>query len=312
MQNAEPFLRWAGGKRWLAKSLAPLIAVRLGNDGTYFEPFLGAGAIFFAVEPGRAVLSDLNEDLVTTFNEVARRPRVVVNRLLKMGVTKEDYEHVRCWHPGSPLDKAVRFIYLNRNCYGGLYRENRHGIFNVPYGGGERNHKGICADGTILHAARVLSRPGVRIRAGDFGDTLKYAGCGDVVYCDPTYREVTRKQFDRYGKIIFRWEDQERLACLSWEACRRGAIVILSNATCDGVRELYRHAAVVEVMRRKGLGPTGSQHRAVEYVFILDPLEAWSVWATLGALEKPRYSFNASTSERTTIPALTNSRACSM
>jgi len=286
--KTEPFLRWAGGKRWLASSLSPLVATRLSGGGTYLEPFLGSGAMFFAVLAERAVLSDLNEDLVSTFKEVAQHPKSIVARLARMQATKEEYERVRRWRPRSLLDKAVRFIFLNRNCYGGLYRENQQGVFNVPYGGGERNHRGICADGSIFRAALLLNRPHVELCVCDFEETLKRAGQGDVVYCDPTYREVTRKQFDRYGKIIFRWGDQERLASLASEAYRRGTVVILSNATCNEVRELYPQACVVEVKRRKGLGPTANHHGQVEYLFVLDPLHEWSMWGKVGSLKKPR------------------------
>jgi DNA adenine methylase len=243
--------------------------------------------MFFGVQPSKAVLSDLNEDLVTTFKQVARHPKAIVSRLSKMSATKREYERVRRWQPTSPLERAVRFIYLNRNCYGGLYRENQDGVFNVPYGGGERNHKRICTDGVILRASSLLNRPDVEIRVSDFEETLKRADSGDVVYCDPTYREVTRRQFDRYGKIIFRWEDQERLARLALEAYKRGALGIISNTTCDGIRDLYRDAGVVQIKRPKGLGPSSQQPNQVEYVLILDPLEEWCVWGTLGRLQKP-------------------------
>jgi DNA adenine methylase len=290
MAKIEPFLRWAGGKRWLARSLSPLVTTRLSEGGTYFEPFLGSGAMFFAVQPAKAVLSDLNTELVMTFKEVARHSRAIVARLARMPATKQEYERVRRWRPRSRLEMAVRFIYLNRNCYGGLYRENQQGVFNVPYGGEERNHRGICADGSILRAALLLNRPDVELCVCDFEEPLKHAGQGDVVFCDPTYREVTRRQFDRYGKIIFRWEDQERLARLASEAYRRGTVVILSNATCKEVRELYPQACAIEVKRRKGLGPTANHYGQVEYVFVLDPLQEWSMWAKLGSLKKPRAS----------------------
>lgn len=287
MAKTEPFLRWAGGKRWLGRILSPLITVRLREGGTYFEPFLGSGAMFLAVQPRKAVLSDLNRDLVTTFRQVARYPKAIVGRLSRMPVTKKEFQRVRRWYPTSQLSRAVRFIYLNRNCYGGLYRENQLGVFNVPYGGGERNHKGICENGEILRAALALNRTYVELSVCDFAETLKRAGRGDVVYCDPTYREVSREHFDRYGRVIFRWEDQERLAQLASKACKRGALVILSNATCNGVRELYPQAGVVEVRRRKGLGPAMNHRGQVEYVFVLDPLQDWSMWRKLGSLEKP-------------------------
>jgi DNA adenine methylase len=246
--------------------------------------------MFFAIQPEKAVLSDLNGDLITTFKEVAQHPRPIITRLSRMPATKKEYERVRRLRAMSQLETAVRFIYLNRNCYGGLYRENQQGIFNVPYGGEERNHRRICGNGSILRAAFLLNQPKVELCVCDFEENLKRAGRGDVVFCDPTYREVTRTQFDRYGKIIFRWEDQERLARLAAEAYRRGAIVILCNATCNEIRELYPRACVIEVKRRKGLGPMASHQGQLEYVFVLDPLKEWAIWAQVGSIEKPRGS----------------------
>lgn len=281
--TAKPFLRWAGGKRWLAGRLSPLLSARLGSTGVYIEPFLGSGAIFFATQPVRALLSDVNEGLITTFEQVARHPRAIITRLSRIPATRREYLRVRRWSPQSALDMAVRFIYLNRNCYGGLHRENQAGIFNVPYGGGERNHLALCSDGAILDASRLLKRPAVKLRTCDFEKVLRLATAGDVVYCDPTYREVTRRQFDRYGRTVFQWRDQERLAGLAREAFERGATVILSNATCNGIRALYQDAAVIEVQRRKGLGPAKSAGTQREFLFVMDPLHDWESWAaTIG------------------------------
>lgn len=287
MASIRPFLRWAGGKRWLANGLSPILAERLKYGGTYFEPFLGSGAMFFALQPDRAILSDLNEDLIATFRMVARYPEVILKRLTAMPSKPNEYERVRSWRPKTDLNRAVRFVYLNRNCYGGLYRENKHGVFNVPYGGGERNHSFICANGIIPMASMALNKPGVIFQACDFGEMLSRAKNGDVVYCDPTYRDVTRQQFDRYGKNIFHWEDQERLARLAARACDKGAVVVLSNTTCNGIRDLYRGAGVVEVMRRKGLGPQGNGQKQVEYLLILDPQGMWKRWEEIGALARP-------------------------
>jgi DNA adenine methylase len=287
MEKVRPFLRWAGGKRWLARSLSPLLAARLVDGGTYFEPFLGSGAMFFAVQPGKAILSDQNEDLVAAFKQVAKHHKAITNRLTRMAATAEEYYRVRRKVPSSEIDRAVRFIYLNRNCYGGLYRENQSGVFNVPFGGGERNHTGLCSNGLLSEASSSLSQTGVELRVSDFGDTLKQARAGDVVYCDPTYREVTRRQFDRYGKNVFLWEDQKRLARLAVEAYNKGAVVVTSNTTCDGIRDLYQKAGVVRVSRPKGLAPSSQHKNLIEYLLILDPLHDWPFWEGLGSLLKP-------------------------
>lgn len=283
MANAEPFLRWAGGKRWLAKVLAPILAARLGRNGTYFEPFLGSGAVFFALQPERAVLSDQNTELMTTFREVALHPEMILNKLAKMPSSREEYYRVRKSRPRSDLSRAVRFLYLNRNCYGGLYRENMQGVFNVPYGGGDRNHRFLCANDTLQRASTFLSKPGVELHVCDFETVLSRAGEGDVAYCDPTYRGVTRNQFDRYGRMVFRWADQLRLSRHVLQAYERGSVVVLSNTTCNGILDLYhRKAIVIEAVRRKGLGPQGNGNLRQEYVFILDPQKDSSCWKEIG------------------------------
>src|SRR5438094_7651972 len=129
----------------------------------------------------------------------------------------------------------VRFIYLNRNCWGGLYRENKNKAFNVPYGGGGRNHKSLARGSALEAAAKSLRRKGVRLKVCEFHSILSYAGTGDVVYCDPTYRRQTRDHFDRYGADVFDWNDQKHLASLAQRAFERGALVIISNASCFGI-----------------------------------------------------------------------------
>jgi DNA adenine methylase len=284
---AEPFLRWAGGKRWLARTLAPLLVCRLGPSSTYFEPFLGGGALFFALEPANAVLSDLNGDLVTAYKAVAWRRGQIASRLAKLRTSSREYARVKKWVPATQTDRAVRLIYLNRNCYGGLYRENKNGKFNVPFGGGERNHLALCENGILQKAANVLRHPGVALRVADFGDVIPDAGEGDIVYCDPTYREVTRSRFDRYGKAVFDWRDQERLAKVASAAFERGALVLLSNGTSTRLRRLYRAAASIKLVRRKGLGRNGDRRLRTEYLLVLDPATDWNAWSSLGHLSTP-------------------------
>ena len=250
----KPFLRWAGGKRWLAKILRPIVSKRIGDGNIYFEPFLGSGAMFFSLQPNRAYLSDLNADLINTFQQVAENPSEVINHLLCLPATRDRYYQERNKNRRTALNQAVRFIYLNRNCYGGLYRENRKGIFNVPYGGKGRHHKTICIDNTLLNASSTLNQEEVKIVNCDFAVALNKPEEGDVIYCDPTYREVGRNRFDRYGKDIFSWQDQERLASSANNAFERGALVMISNASSNGLKELYPNARVAQMVRPKGLG----------------------------------------------------------
>jgi DNA adenine methylase len=231
-----------------------------------------------------AFLSDTNEDLVNTYKEVAKHPEELLNLLSRMPSSREFYNKLRGQASGSPEERAARFIYLNRNCYGGIYRENLQGMFNVPYGGGSRNHIKLCNNGVIGAASHLLSSSEVTIKCCDFEIPLSLARSGDVVYCDPTYRTVDRQHFDRYGKNIFNWSDQIRLSRLCIKAYERGSLVIVSNASFSAVKELYPSAQVIELFRRKGLGPRKSPVIHREYLLILDPLNQLEDWKAIGNL----------------------------
>jgi len=276
----KPFLRWAGGKRWLAKSIAPIMRKRL--KGRYFEPFLGAGAMFFAMSPKQALLSDLNGELINAFQIVAEMPNRLLKEIRKISVTKESYYKIRSSRPRSSLQRAVRFIYLNRTCYGGLYRENRQGEFNTPFGGGSRTPAPLWERNLILEASKLLSNKGVELKVQDFADSMKLAKKGDVVYCDPTYRAVTRNQFDRYGSVIFDWSDQERLAEQARYAVDRGALVVISNTFCDEIKTLYKEAIFVPLRKNKTIGnrPRHSNNNK-ESLIILDPDHNFQGWNSL-------------------------------
>lgn len=284
----EPFLRWAGGKRWLASALAPLIKAHL--RGTYFEPFLGSGAMFFTVAPERALLSDLNADLIGAFRAVAEAGEELLEEVRALPVNAETYYKLRAHEPRDPLQRAVRFIYLNRTCYGGIYRENKRGVFNTPYGGGSRTPASLWEKSLIERCSLPLCKDGVLLEVGDFELSLNAAEEGDVVYCDPAYRAATRSHFDRYGAVVFGWEDQVRLAKAAKRASSRGALVIVSNTYCAEVRELYGGATLIPLEKTKAIGNTAKDpNRRKEYLIVLEPEgeeASGSAWQILGMAER--------------------------
>lgn len=290
----KPFLRWAGGKRWLAKDLAPIIRSLLrGNDGTYYEPFLGAGAMFFGLAPQRAHLSDINPNLIATYKTISNNALEVEQRIREYSVTSATYYTLRAATPVDPIEAAARFVYLNRTCYGGLYRENKAGHFNTPYGGGSRTPEAMLREGLIARAQFALR--GTQLECCDFQETIARAGRGDVVYCDPTYSNVKRDGFDRYGANLFDWNDQERLAYCAELAMERGATVIVSNGSFSELFELYPAAYRIALKRKKTLGNRAlSETRYHEHLLILDPLNRLTIWREIGAVEnrksKTRFS----------------------
>lgn len=233
--RALPFLKWAGGKRWLAGRLVPLIAERL--TGRYFEPFGGGAAVLLHLSPAAGVLGDINGELVETFETVQSAPEDVARAIWRFSNTAECYYRVRASRPRTPVGRAARFIYLNRTAWGGIYRLNGGGVFNVPFG---RTGRQICRKDLLLNAADALW--GTRFVVGDFAATIGDAARGDVVYADPPYvgRDLGRDEsFTRYHFPPFRWRDQERLAGCLQAAGARGATVFLTARAGIGVEELY-------------------------------------------------------------------------
>jgi DNA adenine methylase len=280
-----PFLRWAGGKRWIAPRLAPILATRISR--TYHEPFLGSGAIFFALTPLNALLSDTNEDLINAYHYVRRDPHALVKKIRSIPVNSKAYYRVRSSKSENNLDQAVRFIYLNRTCYGGLHRTNKQGNFNTPYGGGSRTPEILWRDGVLEHAARTLASSRIKIRACDFRKSIEKASYGDVVYCDPVYTTRVREQFDRYNSDLFGWTEQLQLREAAYRAFDRGALVVISNAFSADICALFPSAFRIPVERKKCIGrKSPDANRGIEYLIILDPEDRRSDWLPLGAIER--------------------------
>jgi DNA adenine methylase len=271
LTSVQPFLRWAGGKRWLARLIAPKISEFINSSGgRYFEPFLGGGAMFFAVAPSKAHLSDNNADLISTFCLVRDRHREIQELVRNMGVSAENYYKLRATTDAEDIFHAARFIFLNRTCYGGIHRTNQSGQFNVPYGGGSRTPENLWKRGILESAALLLQHSKTSIECCDFAKSINRARRGDVVYCDPTYQGVTRAQFDRYGSEIFCWVDQERLAECALKAAERGALVIISNGASKEIQKLFSATNKIALEKKKTIGrpPRSNEvHREMLYVY---------------------------------------------
>jgi DNA adenine methylase len=237
--------------------------------------------MFFAVTPSRALLSDTNEELINAFKFVREDPKWIAARLKKLSVDADTYYRIRDSSPRSHRGRAVRFIYLNRTCYGGIYRTSKKGNFNVPYGGGSRTPISLWRDGVLDRASRALNTGICVLMQGDFERWLADAKKGDVVYCDPTYQGPTRLTFDRYGKKVFAWADQRRLATSAKAAMRKGAVVIVSNAATTDLSALYGDAIQIELVKRKAIGNKSLNERSPrELLAIFDPLERRDFWLT--------------------------------
>ena len=263
----KPFLKWPGGKRWLAPFIKELLE---GTDfSSYHEPFLGSGSIFFNLLPLNSYLSDINSDLINTYKQVKERPEIILSRLRKIKADKDTYLRWRKRNPKNETSRAVRFLYLNRNAFAGLYRVNKEGKFNVPYGGDSRDHSVLWRENLILSASAALKN--AKIQCQDFSVSLEKAHNGSLVYCDPTYTVMHNNNgFKRYNENNFKWEDQERLALACLQANERGATIIISNAFHNDIQQLYPSAKLYTVKRHSNLCPDSSKRKTVqESVFLL-------------------------------------------
>ncbi|MCG2723055.1 MAG: Dam family site-specific DNA-(adenine-N6)-methyltransferase [Thermodesulfovibrionales bacterium] len=230
----KPFLKWAGGKRWLVSKHDAIFPKEYKR---YFEPFLGSGAIFFSLAPSRAYLSDVNANLIEVYTAVRDDWRAVWNRLLwhSRHHNKEHYYGTRASKPGTAASRAAKFIYLNRTCFNGLYRVNRKGIFNVPKG---TKNSVIFPDDSFEKIANLLRS--AQIVCSDFEESIDKTGIGDFIYIDPPYTvKHNMNNFIKYNELLFSWEDQERLATAATKASKRGALVLISNADSKYIKRLY-------------------------------------------------------------------------
>jgi DNA adenine methylase len=262
--SAKPFLKWAGGKTQL---LADILARAPKRFGRYYEPFLGGGAVFFALKPERASLSDINPDLIEAYTAIRDHVEEVIAALGFYRCTKDDYYRVRAQKTDlmSLPQRAARLIYLNRTCFNGLYRVNRSGQFNVPFG--QYKNPTICHADNLRQASVRLRH--MRLRCQPVTAVARQARRGDFVYFDPPYVPLSpTAQFVHYARGGYGIDDQKRLAKLFSALSRRGVHVLLSNSDTPLVRELYRGFTIERVMARRNINRSAAGRGVVAEVLV--------------------------------------------
>lgn len=275
---AEPFLKWAGGKRVLLPELLKVIPDKID---TYFEPMVGGGALFFELAHQKrfqhAKLSDLNEDLILAYRAVRDELPAVIEvlqaiadkhfvALKKRGTAEKVFYKVRGTDPESlPRHAAAaRTIYLNHTCFNGLYRVNRKGRFNAPYGHYKKPN--ICNVPRLTAVSRALQ--GVRFTIQDFEAATDEARPGDLVYFDPPYWPVRPESFTGYTSNGFDSADQARLAYVADKLHRQGIRVIVSNSDVLPVRDLYKKMKIIEVSAPRRINSDGKGRKNVSELII--------------------------------------------
>ena len=263
--SSRPFLKWAGGKRQLLPSLLRLAS---RNARTYFEPFVGGGALFFALRPKRAVLADVNERLIRTYRGVKSDVEEVIRQLKDFKYTPEFFYRFRQVDidAGTDADVAAWFIYLNKTGFNGLYRVNRDNRFNVPFG--RYVNPTICDADTLRACSAALVN--AELFVDDFATAVHGAGRGDFVYFDPPYVPLSAtSSFTSYTSHGFDHDGQTRLRDTARELKKRGVRVLLSNSSAPSVRALYADGfEIAEVSATRVLNSKASARGAIVELLI--------------------------------------------
>jgi DNA adenine methylase len=230
-----PFLKWAGGKRWLIQAHSQLFDLQFDN---YIEPFLGSGSVFFHMLPEKSILSDKNPHLIDTYKAIKKNWKLVYELLSEHSARHchDYYYEMRALDLTDSYAKAAQLIYLNRTCWNGLYRVNKNGKFNVPKGSKD---KVIYETDDFYNIAKALKK--ARLYNNDFEIIIDKANSNDLLFVDPPYTvNHNNNGFLKYNKSIFSWDDQIRLSKAVIRAQERGAKVILTNANHVAIQDLYR------------------------------------------------------------------------
>ncbi len=263
--RARPFLKWAGGKKSLLPILRQLTPPRFSR---YLEPFLGGGAMFFNLRPSVAVLSDANRELMNCYVVVRDQLAELIEELSNYQISEVEYYRVRALKPEdlSPAARAARLIYLNKACFNGLYRVNRTGQFNTPFG----HYSNVrLVDEETLSAASVALKDTVLSCADYEMMLLEQARKGDFIYLDPPYLPVSASaDFKRYTPIQFYEADHVRLAHIFRALDTRGCYVLLSNSYHQKIKEFYRAYRMTITHAPRFINCKGGNRGAVQELLV--------------------------------------------
>jgi len=270
--SIKPYLKWAGGKRQLIKEISAYIPK---NFSTYYEPFVGAGAVLFSLQPKHAVINDNNEQLMLTYKVIKNNVESLINALIehKEHNCEEYYYKIREkdrnieeFRKQSDVQKAARLIYLNKTCYNGLYRVNSQGLFNVPYG---KYKNPDIFDPFVLRAiSRYLNENDILIQSGDFEVSVETADDNSFVYFDPPYHSPDNTNFTGYQAGGFDEDEQIRLRDVYERLSKRGVKCLLSNSDTPFIRELYKNYEIITVEANRAINSNADRRGKVSELLI--------------------------------------------
>lgn len=267
-----PFLKWVGGKRQLMTEIEPLLPTRIS---TYYEPFVGGGAVFLHTQPKKAVINDYNSELINVYETIRDNVDALITHLATHENSSEYFYQIReldrqeGFNELSKVERASRVIYLNKTCFNGLYRVNSSGEFNTPFG---RYKNPNIINETVLRAvSNYLQKNDIKLLSGDYQDALKNIRKGSFVYFDPPYDPVSKSSnFTGYVKGGFDDKEQERLRDTCVKLNEKGINFLLSNSATEFMKDLYNHKdfQIIEVGATRHINSVGSKRGEVTEILV--------------------------------------------
>lgn len=267
-QTTYPIVKWVGGKRQL---MFELLKNMPKSYNRYFEPFIGGGALFFELQPEQAYISDMNEELINLYSVVQDNVYELIKDLSKHEVSKEYFLEIRNidrteqYTELSDVERASRFIYLNRTCFNGMYRVNSQGQFNVPFG--HYKNPRIIDENNLLNCSELLKK--TEIKCADFSEILTKVKKGDLVYFDPPYVPLNEtSSFTSYTKDGFDINMQFKLRDVCDELDNKGVKFMLSNSDTKLVNELYVNYEIKKVFASRQINANADGRGKITEVLV--------------------------------------------
>lgn len=267
---AQPFMKWAGGKRQLLPEIRKYIPKKFN---TYYEPFIGAGAVLFDIQPKKAIINDVNIELVNVYNVIKNNVDDLIEDLKKHENDSEYFYSIRdldrqeIYKDLTPIERASRVIFLNKTCFNGLFRVNSQGQFNVPFG--KYKNPQIVNEIVLRAVHNFLTSNDITILNHDFEAVLENAKKGDFIYLDPPYDPVSdTSSFTGYSLDGFNRDDQIRLRNLFVELDKRGCKVLLSNSATEFVKDLYKDYHIEIVSATRNINSKASGRGKIDEVLV--------------------------------------------
>ena len=270
--SISPIVKWVGGKRQLLPEIMPLINKKCS---TYVEPFVGGGAVFFELQPKKAIINDYNSELVNVYTVVRDHSEELIEELEKHNrYNNGEYFYMiraldrsEAYDTMSDTEKAARIIYLNKTCYNGLYRVNSAGQFNSPYG--KYKNPNIVNEDSIRAMSRYLQSNKITIRQGDYKEVLKGLRRGAFVYLDPPYMPISlSSSFTGYTENGFSYAQQVTLKEECDKLRKKGISFLQSNSDCPEIRDLYREYEIRKVQEKRRINSKGNKRGEINEVLI--------------------------------------------